>query len=287
MVNNTFKSFKKSSLSNQTVPEIKANLVTNTENIETMEGYNFISYVQFNFQNNIIANELFIDNLDNRLYMTELNDTNLNLNDKSISLNDNVDVGTCMTTTIHGALGDAKALNQFFLLDDCILPYGSYIDYFIIDDDGKEYPIKANSMNPFVFKDFISSYRIKARLTRNANRETPILKGIAVLCYDQVVEGTYGLTNPDLSRLTFADTSTTTLIRDRLNDDKLVRIETPLSTTTLLYNEDGQLKSVVTEDEFTISINYLNYGEYLDSSNKTVITLLSTTTVRKLKNVGE
>lgn len=283
----TFKSFKKPSLENKTFVDVKQNIATNTNNIESLEGYDFMSYVQFNFQNNLIANSLFIDNLDNRLYMSTLIDTIFNVKENYITICNNKDSGTCITSMITGALGDAKALNNFYLLDDSIIPYGAYIKYFIIDDTGREYPIKVNDTNPFVFINPVSSYKIKAKLTMNANRESPILKGIAVLCYDEVVEGTYGLTNPDLSRLTFQETSTTTLIRDRLNDDKLIKIESPTTITTLLYNNSGDLKNVVTEDNDTISINYLNYGSYLNSENITEIMLLSTTTIKKLKNAGD
>ena len=67
----------------------------------------------------------------------------------------------------------------------------------------------------------------------------------------------------------------TIIVRDRANDDKVVKVIEPLNTTKLTYNEENENRlAYVTTDYpnyngFHISqINKLNYGDYLNSDGE-------------------
>jgi len=230
--------------------------------------------------NNYYANAMFVNEVNDQSYLDLTLSRNVSFEDEdgSIQLNRGVGTGVVCSTIVQSSLGDGIRLQDFFLVVDHNIPAGSDIRYFLVDREGAKYPLTANETKlPMHVYAEVTGYRIQAEMRTNAVGESPQIFGMAVLFFDEGVEGEYGLTNPDLQRFSQFGIGMTVLIRDRAQDDKLVRIEEGKRITHLEYSPDGLLMKVITryEDDDITSTETLNYGEYLNSKNVNEWVLLS------------
>lgn len=262
------------------------NAVTDTEEgIIKLHDSQFMDKVMFSFDNNLYTNSLFADEVYEKKYLDLSLSNNIFYNEKerSLSIDNNSITGELLTTKIYSSLGEGTPLNDFFLMIDGYFPVGSNVKYYIITDKNESYPIKANEpkLPCHIMRDVIS-LRVKIVMTKNAMNESPKIYALALLFFDPAVEAQYGLVNPDLRRFDEIHAGLTTLIRDRAQKDKLVKVIEPTSVVELLYNPDETLNKVITTSEKceTKTTETLAYGDYLNSENiteKVLLSILSTT----------
>ncbi len=249
-------------------------------NIVSLRDYDFMDKVMTTFENNLYANSMFANEINDQEYIDGTLSKNISYinEERSIIVNNASGAGELITTTIQSSLGDGAFLNDFFLVVDQYVPVGASINYFLINQAGDKYPINPNTpKTPLHVYANITGFKIKAEMTKNALGETPKIFALAVLFFDSAVEAGYGLTNPDLQRFHKFALGLTVLFRDRAQEDRLVKIEEPGKYTELIYNDQGVLSKVVThyEDDNVVVTDTLNYGPYLNSAGVTETLLLS------------
>lgn len=233
------------------------------------------------FENNLYANAMFLDAYENGEYIdkTKSNNYLLNANLNNISIDKNSTSGIVTSTVIHSVHGLEIETNDFFLITNEYIPVGASIKYYIRLLSGERYPITSNALKtPLHLSKNINGFNVVIELTKNSLGESPIVNGYALLYWDAEVEKNYGMINPDLQRFpetTVGDSDgVIKIIRDRANEDKVVKILEPSGETTLVYNPDNQnrlafVKTVSTVDETELSqIIKLYYEDYLNSKGK-------------------
>ena len=241
------------------------------------------------FDNNLYANAMFIDYFKTGEYinMSECSNIKLDSLKAQLIIDGKNDTGTAISTLICSVHGEEAELNDFFLITNDYIPIGAEIKYYLETSVGERWPITPNALKlPLHLHENLKfGFKIVACLKANALNESPIINGYAVLYWDADIEKRYGLINPDLSRFptTSFDDGKTIIVRDRAQEDKVIKVIEPTDTVNLTYdfeNNDGRLSLVETNwpnyDGFEVDqVHELQYGDYLNSNDEIENVLLS------------
>lgn len=241
------------------------------------------------FNNNLYANAMFVDYYKTGQYLN-LNESigvKLDYNKSQLTIEQGLMTGVAISTVIYSSHGNDVKLNDFFLITNEYVPSGASIKYYLQTETGERWPILPNALKlPLhLTQDLIGGFKLVAELKANALMESPVLNGYAILYWDAQVEKNYGMTNPDLMRFPSveigSDDGLTILVRDRAQDDKLVKVVEPLDSVSLTFDwdtgdpdTDGRLAFVETNYpnyngvEVT-QLHKLYYGPYVNSLGET------------------
>lgn len=257
------------------INKIQKSINTVESNVAEIYDKSFLQKAMFTFDNNLYVNAMFIDEIKDAQYIDASLSKNIDINNKSISVSPIVNEAELVTVQISN--GNDAHINDFILMVDEYIPLGASIKYYIVTNFGGIYPIKSNSTKtPCTIRDNkLAEVRVKAVMVKNAQGESPSISGIALLYFDQVLENSYGMINPDLRRFYDVQNGETILVRDRAAGDRLSKIIEPQQTTSLYYNEDGSLSYVDANDGKVKTRDTLVYGEYYNSSGRFENVLLS------------
>lgn len=239
------------------------------------------------FNNNLYANAMFFDRFNNGDYVNMNKSSNtitINSQTHALTLKAGTSFGEMVSMTIESVHGAGVNLNDFFLVINEEVPIGAKTEYFIENVLGEMFPISPNKLKtPLHLSDDIEhGMRFHARLTANSRGEAPIINGYAILYWDAKIESDLKADTPDLARFQEseldADDGMTLLIRDRAQEDKIVRIEEPRDTVTLTYFWDtddeamyGRLWYVTTHWDYyqgheVTQMHKLYYDDYRTST---------------------
>ena len=238
------------------------------------------------FNNNLYVNAMFIDYFKTGEYVNLYASTSgvmVDSKNSQLTLKSSVQTGDAVSTVIHSVHGPEVELNDFFLITNEDIPVGASITYFIELSTGERYPILANQLKTpmHLHKDITNGVKLVARMKANSLGEPPKINGYAILYWDAQVEEDYGFSNPELQRFPKVqvgeDDGLTTLIRDRAQEDKLVKVLEPMDTVELTYDwlmNEGRLSFVKTHwpnfDNIEVTqLHKLIYGDYLNSNGET------------------
>lgn len=272
-----------------TVNQLQDDLSIQQQETNTVKDTAFEERVYTIFNNNLYANAMFIDYYKTGEYLNkdESNNIAINYNKRQLALVDGAASGTATSIKIHSVHGQGIQLNDFFLITNENIPVGAEIKYYLETQSGERWPIAANSLKlPLhLSKNLQYGFKLIIELRANSLGESPTVNGYAILYWDAQVEKNYGMTNPDLMRFPVVsigeDDGLTILIRDRAQEDKVVRVIEPLDEVTLTYNpnNEGRLAKVETYwpnyEGYEVTQNHeLGYGEYTNSDDETDNVLL-------------
>ena len=275
-----------------TINKLQSDLSVQQQETNTVKDTAFEERIYTIFNNNLYANAMFVDYFKtgeyidlNKSYNVSFDYSKTQLNIKNpISVN-----GSATSVTIHSVHGEGIELNDFFLITNEYIPVGAEIKYYLEMNTGERWPIVPNSLKlPLHLTENITQgFRVIIEMRANALNESPLVNGYAVLYWDAQVEKNYGMTNPDLQRFPNismgSDDGITVLVRDRAQDDKLVKVIQPLSTVELTYdfeNNDGRLSIVknhwpVYEGLEVTQTHELSYQDYVNSNDEVESVLYS------------
>lgn len=258
------------------------------------------------FNNNLYVNAMFIDYFKSGEYINQYASTEGIMVDApktELTLKPSIPYGDAVSMVIHSVHGPEIELNDFFLITNEEIPVGASIKYFLELSTGERYPILANQLKTpmHLHKNIINGVKLVISMKANGLGEKPKLSGYALLYWDAQVEENFGFTNPELQRFPKVrvgeDDGLTVLIRDRAQEDKLVKVLEPLDTVELTYDwkmNEGRLGFVKTHwpnfDEIEVTqIHKLIYGDYLNSEGKTesVLHQIRQATSGKYRNVQD
>lgn len=252
----------------------------NRKDIVQMGDALFFERVMFSFENNRYTNAIFINEIKDREFSDLGSSYNVEYNpiESCIALSDKTDKGVYLTTSISTSNEKLGALNDFFLIVDEDVPPKTDILYYLVTNFNEVYPIKPNNTLPLRIEgNGIKpiSFKIKAVINPNGN-DIPKIRGIAVLYYDSYVAKQMGLYNPDLGKfdkeVVPLQDDVVTLIRDPLQDDKLVQVVSSTDDVKLLYSDDGEELDIIQNFDATTGKqteeSKLIYGDYMNSDNE-------------------
>ena len=292
--NRTFTKFQRhidnanETISASDINKVQKSVNTNEDDIAALKNERFMDKVLFSFDNNLYVNSLFSDDYGDlrNVDIDRCKNIEHNTSEMYIAVSDGEVEAEVYTSKIRSTLGDTITLNDFFLVTDEYCPHGTKIVHYLITDHGEVYPIEANgTKTPCSIHGGVTGAVLKSVLIKNVQGETPKLYGVAVSFFDEGVEAQYGLLHPDISRFEQSTFGTTTLIRDKAQEDKLVKVIEPNATTNLTYQSDGRLKVVEmlsSQDDIRVQ-DELNYGDYENSKGEVEDLLLSITTIQSRK----
>lgn len=239
------------------------------------------------FNNNLYVNAMFVDYYKTGEYLNlhESLGVQIDYNKTQLILARNSSGGYAVSTNIHSVHGEEIELNDFFLITNDYIPQGASIKYYLQTSTGERWPIQPNALKlPLhLHQNLKFGFKVIAELKANALGESPVLNGYAVLYWDAQVEKNYGMTNPDLMRFPSIEVGTddgiTILVRDRAQEDKVVKVLAPLDTVELTFDwadEENAGRLVFVKDhwpdyegEAVTQINKLYYGPYVNSQGAT------------------
>lgn len=252
----------------------------NRTDIVKLGDLQFFDKVMFDFENNRYTNAIFLNELKDKEFSDFGSSHNMIFNniESCIQLQNPSEQGVYFSTRIRTNEQEIATLNDFFLVVDEDLPAGTDILYYLVTNLNEVFPIRPNNTEPMTIKAKESkptSFKIKAVFKSNG-QDIPKLKGLAVLYYDAFVDMQLGLIHPDLRKNNGKDTiedDEITLIRDPLQEDKLVEIASKWEAVKLEYSEDGEdLVNIKTFNNITGEIQEkvtLIYDDYLNSEGIT------------------
>lgn len=242
------------------------------------------------FQNNLYANAMFLDRFKNGEHINfSLSTASLDVdyNKHCIFTKSGTTYAEAVSLTIESVHGPGINLNDFFLVTNETIPTGAKTEWFIENVLGEMFPISPNKLKtPMHFtQDIENGFKIHVRMYTNSLGESPIINGYAVLYWDEKIEADLKANTPDLARFQEVelnhDDGMTILIRDRAQEDKIVRVEEPNDTVKLTYfwdteEEDskGRLWFVSTHWPYyqgheVTQMHKLYYGDYTNSEGET------------------
>jgi hypothetical protein len=238
------------------------------------------------FNNNLYTNAMFVDYYKSGEYLNlhESLGVEIDYNKTQLQLARHSTGGYAVSTRIYSVHGEDVELNDFFLVTNEYVPHGASLKYYLQTNTGERWPIVPNSLKlPLHLQsDLKLGFKVVIEMKANAMGETPIVHGYAVLYWDAQVEKNYGMTNPDLIRFPALEVGTddgvTILIRDRAQEDKVVKVLAPLDTVDLTFDwadEDNPGRLLFVKDhwpdyegEAVTQINKLYYGPYTNSNGQ-------------------
>ena len=266
-----------------TVNKLQDDLSVQQQETNSIKDTAFEERVYTIFNNNHYANAMFVDFFKTGEYINLHESTNIAVNNSMTQISiKNATEGIIVSTPIYSSHGSDIELNDFFLITNDYIPVGAEIKYYLEIHTGERWPITPNALKlPLHLSDNIKyGFKIVTHMKANALGESPILNGYAILYWDAQVEVNYGMTNPDLQRFPKIsigeDDGLTVIVKDRAQDDKVVKILEPLNTVDLTYdyeNNEGRLVVAKTywpdyEGVEVTQTHELIYQEYLNSDNK-------------------
>lgn len=156
------------------------------------------------FNNNLYANAMFIDPIENGNYINMLHSENIALDGERYrcSLDDTKKKGILQSKVIYSIYGEEIGLNDFFLITSEYVPTGASIKYYLILHNGQKHEITPNVLKrPLHLHENIQyGFALEAQVSPNALGESPVINDYAILYWDAQVEKNLGLINPDLQR---------------------------------------------------------------------------------------
>lgn len=258
------------------------------------------------FNNNLYVNAMFIDYFRTGEFVNLYASTSsvaIDSQYNQLTLKQGSPSGDAVSTVIHSIHGPEVELNDFFLITSEDIPVGASIKYLLELSTGERYPISPNQLKTpmHLHKNITNGVKLVISMKANSLGEKPKLNGYAILYWDAQVEEGYGFTNPELQRFPKVevgeDDGLVTLIRDRAQQDKLVKVLEPLDTVELTYDwkmNDGRLGFVQThwpnyDDIEVTQIHKLIYGDYINSEGNTesVLQQIRQATTGRYRNVQE
>lgn len=259
--------------------QVKESINNAEKEIVAVRSEDFVNSAMFTFDHNLFANSLFMDVMDSMefLNMQKSEGIEYDVNEKAVRLKAGHNDGFIITTRQTGE--NETLIDDFILLSDTIEPQGSDVSFYLSTNGINFYPIKPdNNKDPLhLGAKAGTQFVLKIALRRNAQNESPLLQSYGVMFYDEMLEKSYGMVNPDLRRFTEVETAGVTLVRDRAQEDRLVKIIEDGSITELVYDyeNEGRLQDVVTNDGVNVQKTSLLFGEYLNSNDQIESVLLS------------
>ena len=267
-----------------TINKIQEDINIQQEESNTIKDTAFEERIYTIFNSNLYVNSMFVDYFRTGEYVNLSQSTNINLNNQKaqLTIGNKSNNGIAISTPIYSVHGEEVELNDFFLITNEYVPVGAEIKYYLETSTGKRCPITPNALKlPLhLHENLTLGFKVVADMKANALNESPTINGYAVFYWDADVEKRYGLINPDLSRFPTielgSDDGKTIIIRDRAQEDKVVRIIEPTDTVKLTYdfdNNDGRLSVVETNwpnyDGYeVIQTHELQYGDYTNSNDE-------------------
>ena len=269
-----------------TVNTLQEDIVNQQQEANQIKDKAFEERVYTIFNNNLYANAMFVDYYRSGEYLNlhESLGVQINANKARLELARHSTAGIATSTRIFSVHGEDIELNDFFLITNEYIPQGASIKYFLQTSTGERWQIIANALKlPLHLHDNLKlGFNLVAELKANSMGESPVINGYAILYWDAQVEKNYGLTNPDLIRFPALEVGTddgpTILIRDRAQEDKVVKVLAPLDTVDLIFDwedKDNPGRLIFVNDhwpdyegESVTQINKLYYGPYVNSLGK-------------------
>lgn len=286
-----------------TVNTLQENINAQQQDTNQIKDTAFEERIYTIFNNNLYANAMFVDYYKTGEYLNlhESRGVQLDYNKSQLSLKPNYASGTAVSTVIYSAHGNDVRLNDFFLIANEYVPTGAGIKYYLETSTGERWPILPNALKlPLHLSQcLVGGFKLVADITANSLGESPTLNGFAVLYWDEQVEKNYGMTNPDLMRFPAveigSDDGLTVLVRDRAQEDRLVRAIEPLDQVNLTYDytssAEGEGRLAFVETNYPnyngVEVNQLHklyYGPYVNSEGETSDVLLR---IRQSTEFGE
>ena len=170
------------------------------QNNPTYEDRFFVQEALFNFKNNKYTNAIFINEIKSHEYvlLSECENIKVDIDNREITLLDKEMEGKFVSTVICTDEKFGLGLNNFFLMVDENKPLGTKIEYFLVFNDNRKFPIKPNGNMPLKIEGVKPiNFKIIAKLTSNVI-DSPSIRSIAVGYYDKMVENQLGLIKPNL-----------------------------------------------------------------------------------------
>ena len=271
------------------VNKIQTDLAEQQQETNLVKDTAFEERVYTIFENNLYTNAMFFDRFNNgeHVNLSESNNVLINYEKHRLELQEGMQYGEMVSLRVESVHGPGINLNDFFLVSNEYIPTGAKIEWYLENVFGELWPITSNKLRTplHLSRDIENGLVIHARLYANAMGESPVVNGYALLYWDAKVElnlkneGDPGRFYEETEKETDIgdDDGMTILIRDRAQEDKLVRVEEPNDTVELTYfwdtddeEERGRLWYVSTHWPFyagheVTQMHKLYYGEYIDS----------------------
>lgn len=188
-----------------TVNKLQSDINVQQEDTNLVKDKAFEERVYTIFNNNLFTNAMFIDYFKTGEYLDMNMSTSgiiINYAKRQMTLKDESDMSTAVSTRIYSVHGEEIELNDFFLITNQEVPLGAEIKYYLETYTGERWPILPNALKTpmHLTENLQYGFRVIIEMRANALGEKPILNGYAVLYWDARVEENYGMTNPDLQR---------------------------------------------------------------------------------------
>ena len=188
----------------KTINTIQKDINTQQQETNAIKDTAFEERVYTIFNNNLYTNAMFVDYFKHGEYtdMNLSNNINVDFPLAQLTLKNNTDHGTFISSTIYSVHGADVEMNDFFLIANEDIPIGASIKYFLETSHGERWPILPNELKlPMHLTENLKyGFRVVIELKANALGEQPKLNGYAILYWDAKVEEALGLINPDLRR---------------------------------------------------------------------------------------
>lgn len=188
----------------KTINTIQKDINTQQQETNAIKDTAFEERVYTIFNNNLYTNAMFVDYFKHGEYtdMNLSNNINVDFPLAQLTLKNNTDHGTFISSTIYSVHGADVEMNDFFLIANEDIPIGATIKYYIETNTNQRWPILPNALKlPMHLSEGLKyGFRVVIELSANALHEAPKLNGYAILYWDAKVEEGYGFTNPDLKR---------------------------------------------------------------------------------------
>jgi len=251
----------------------KVQKAVNTQELQSTEltTSDFLQRALFALDNSFYVNTMFIDSLENQQYINMGHSFNVIYDAKTRTLTSGDAGNKGVIITVPLASSSEIPLNDFVIMVDEHIPLGASIKYSLTSNGKDFFPVRVNDVNtpnrinPSYEAGALLDVVLRMEMNKNLSGESPKVSSWVVMYNDPILERSYGLINPDLGRFESENLGDVILIRDRLQGDKLVKVVEPDVVTTLLYNEDGTLKDVITDNGKAKITETMVYGSYVNS----------------------
>lgn len=188
-----------------TVNRLQSDLQNQQEDTNQVKDKAFEERVYTIFNNNLFVNAMFIDCFRTGEYVN-MNESEsgivLDYEKSQLTLKNESEASTAISTRIYSVHGEDVCLNDFFLIANEDIPLGAEIKYYLETFTGERWPMLPNSLKlpMHLTEDLQYGFKMVIEMRANALDEKPKLNGYAILYWDAKVEENFGMTNPDLQR---------------------------------------------------------------------------------------
>ena len=175
--------------------QVDANLLKDTQ---------FEERVYTIFNNDLYTNAMSIDYFKNGEYINLTDSDNIKINEtkQQLLLKEVYSEGQMISIIRYSPYGSDSEMNDFFLVTNEYIPKGAELSYYLETSSGERWPIKQNQIKlPLHLTENITNgFKLVIEFKPNAQHESPLLNGYAVMYWDSKTEEHNGLVNPDLLR---------------------------------------------------------------------------------------